>query len=196
MKQKIKAWLRNHISMWRNRWFVMGWRERGALVMKVGSVVATILFTLWFAAWYAFGPPSVRIDDIEVDLDRSLSLAGTDKDANGIRDDIDNYIRVLAERKAYSEPQVKALEQDARATQGLITVDLSDAKAVRAAADMIGRSSLCQLQRFEDMEAYRLEMQMERLVVNTRQRVVAYMKFNHAMDGTASALPMGDTCGS
>lgn len=188
--------LHDFISMWRNRWSVMGWRERSILSAKISGVVVVFLLALWLAAWYAFGPPSVRIGDVDVDLDRSLSLAGPDVNANGIRDDVDNYIKVLAEKKAYSKPQVKALEQDARAMQELVTVDLNDAKAIRAVADMIGRSSWCRFQRFEERDAYQLGQQLGAIAINTKRRVIADMEFSRAMDGTTSASPEGESCES
>lgn len=130
MIERIKTYLNDFLSRWRVRWAVMYWPARVALIGKAASVLAAFVVALWLTAWFAFGPPSVKIGDVTVDLDRSISLSGVDKDVNGIRDDIDNYIRVLAEKKAYNEPQVRALRQDARATQGLVMVDLSDAKAV------------------------------------------------------------------
>ncbi len=60
-------------------------------------------------------------------LDRSSDIEGPDANKNGVRDDIEAWINTLN----VTEPQRKALMQDARATQRTLLVDLTDKAAVQ-----------------------------------------------------------------
>lgn len=157
-------------------------------------IVLSVGVAIWIATWFFFGPPSVNIAGVMVDLDRSASLAGVDKDANGIRDDIDNYIKVLAEKKAYDAPQVRAIQQSARAMQGLVTVEPTNRDATASASDTDMDAINCIFDRLGEDDASAVLKQVKRSTVNTKLRVLAYMKYNHTQDGTITTLPMRDTC--
>lgn len=198
LRDKLRAAYADWRSTWVNRWRVRNWPERISMLVPilVGAfmVVLSAGVAIWIAMWFFFGPPSVNIAGVMVDLDRSASLAGIDKDKNGIRDDIDNYIKVLATKKAYNEPQVRALQQEARSMQGLVTVDVMDANAVARADDVSMNAVNCIFDKLGEEDAYAASKRIQSSTVNTKFRVFAYMKYNHTQDGTVTTLPQGDTC--
>jgi hypothetical protein len=126
-------------------------------------------------------------------LDRSTSLEGPDSDNNGIRDDIDTYLR----SRNYEAPQLAASQQAARAYQTTVMIDLNDANQRREAARKITEAIECLADRFPfDSETSfgKISRDLEKLTMNTKERVRAYMKFNKSLDGIVSTDPLGDTC--
>lgn len=123
-------------------------------------------------------------------LDRSASIAGPDADGNGVRDDLDAYIDSLPD----TPEQKKALKQDARHYMTLLTVNVSDKNAVHQAFQMGMDSSKCVFSKYDAAVAGNKVGNMEKLSINTKERLGAYMKFNAAISGTSATLPNGDGC--
>lgn len=121
-------------------------------------------------------------------LDRTTSLLGTDSDRNGVRDDIDAYVAALT----LSEVKKKAILQTARALQRSLAVDLSDRVELLRVAEEIMAAANCSGDVLSFAE--RNEFDVEPLTANTRERVTQYLRFNAALSGTSTALPVGDTC--
>jgi hypothetical protein len=125
-------------------------------------------------------------------LDRTDSVAGIDSDNNGIRDDIDNYIR-----STYTDPaQQAAAKQTAKATQNIILVDkfdtnklakadLEETRAIHCASDISGADGIMFV---------KLNQEIVSLTTNTKIRLLSYLEFSKAMDGSVSSFPEGDTC--
>ncbi|WP_326526464.1 hypothetical protein [Dokdonella sp.] len=125
-------------------------------------------------------------------LDRGTSLTGSDANSNGVRDDIETFIA-----KTYStEPRRAAALQTAKALQHALVVNLTDATAVKAVDRQISYGINCIYKRFADNSPHpaRVTQELESVTTNTKERLLAYLQFNKALDGTSSALPQGDTC--
>jgi hypothetical protein len=127
-------------------------------------------------------------------LETGGEVAGTDGNANGVRDDIDDYIT-----QHYSNDQQKnALLQFAKVMQDSLVVDTSDTAAVQAIDGRDSRALHCVFVAFGDPSSENPSTawhKIRSLTTNTKDRLEAYLKFNHALDGTTSTLSEGDTCG-
>ena len=127
-------------------------------------------------------------------LDRSASLAGPDVDANGIRDDIDIYIA----SQTYTQVQKTALQQLAKATQLAITANPADRDAVDAINLKDARAVNCAFAQFPASAgaglAGKVAGDIERISTNTKERLLAYLRFAKASDGVVLPSPEGDTC--
>jgi hypothetical protein len=113
-------------------------------------------------------------------LDRSDSIAGTDANANGVRDDIERYI----EKKPDTQPQKNSLKALSRALTKSMTIDTKDKNALRDVTNSINISTGCIWKTYgTGAVASPLGDEIEKLTVNTRRRYDAYMKYNSAMNG-------------
>jgi hypothetical protein len=127
-------------------------------------------------------------------LDRSANLTGVDDNQNGIRDDIEKYIV-----ENYSdEGQKKALFQFAKVMQENLLVDVTDMIAVKKVSIKGSRAMHCIFLKFDEKKgaenpdiAWR---KIRSMTTNTKERLKTYLRYNKALDGTASSLPRGDTC--
>ena len=111
-----------------------------------------------------------------------------------IRDDIATYIA-----SHYTKPpQRAAAVQMAKAFQQSLVVDTQNMEAVRAVDKQIARGIQCMYQRFDGKDhtpsAAQAVQELESLSTNTKTRLLAYLKYNKALDGTASAHPEGLVC--
>lgn len=124
-------------------------------------------------------------------LDRSPDIAGPDANNNGVRDDIEAWIGTLD----VTEPQRKALVQDARATQRTLLVDLTDKAAVQRVGEGLMAANHCGAIRFKPFaEFIGPSQKIEAMTANTRQRAERYMQYNKARSGSTTTLPNYDTC--
>ncbi|WP_394261688.1 hypothetical protein, partial [Moraxella boevrei] len=118
-------------------------------------------------------------------LDRTDNLTGIDTNNNGIRDDIDTYIS-----QHYTDPaQKKAIEQNAKAMQKAILVgNITDEKNRRIEAKKvsleIGKSIDCIFYTSITDPNFDIEIagQMESLMTNTKERLMAYLAYDKALD--------------
>ena len=125
-------------------------------------------------------------------LDRGTSLTATDANSNGVRDDIETFIA-----KTYStEPRRAAALQTAKALQQALVVNLADPTAEKVVDRQISYGINCIYKQFADNSPHpaRVTQELESVTTNTKERLLAYLQFNKALDGTSSALPQGDTC--
>ena len=126
-------------------------------------------------------------------LNHDNTIAGPDKDNNGIRDDIDAYIATLP----YTEVQKKAVQQDARALTATLTVDKTDKTALTDVSTKLVRSIECLHHQFspETNDASKMFADNQKMTVNTKNRFLEYEKFNSALSGTTWTLPdRGTSC--
>lgn len=123
-------------------------------------------------------------------LNRDATVAGPDIDNNGIRDDLDALIAALPD----AAPQKAALRQSAVALQAALTADPATQGESLAASRQISAASACLYARFEAPLAHKKSLEIEKLTVNTRNRLIAYQRFAKAIAGTTIALPQGDGC--
>ncbi|MCL1962086.1 MAG: hypothetical protein FWG56_10015, partial [Desulfovibrionaceae bacterium] len=124
-------------------------------------------------------------------LDRSASIAGPDANQNGVRDDIEAWINTLD----VTEPQRKALMQEAKVLQQTLLIDLTDKAAIQRSGEELEASGKCGGDRFTPYEAFaKLSDKIEAMTANTRQRAERYMQYNKAASGSVTESPRGDTC--
>jgi hypothetical protein len=133
------------------------------------------------------------LDNISA-IDRSNTLQGVDANSNGIRDDLDKFIR-----SSYAKQEhINAASQMARAMQQSLTVDISDAIAVKKISIKAIDAINCIYLKFDrsagDEYPARVIKKIESLTTNTKQRLLTYLAFNKALDGTSWTSPQGDTC--
>ena len=126
-------------------------------------------------------------------LDRSDSLAGTDADRNGVRDDIDAYLQ-----RTYPDPaQRSAALQLARGLQASVVLNSPDRELNRVVGRQISRGTHCVFDRFNSpagRNSDRVGRELEAMTANTKARLTAYLQHNKALDGTSWALPTENTC--
>lgn len=125
-------------------------------------------------------------------LDRSNSIAGTDTDADGVRDDIEAYIDSLTGTAA----QKGALRQASEAISDAMVVAASavDETALREASTDISNAVHCIWITYSQGVANNKVADIRKLTVNTRERFEAYAEYNNLVSGFALRLPKGDTC--
>ena len=127
-------------------------------------------------------------------LDRGNTLVGTDANANGVRDDVE----AILTSNYTSKIQLAAAMQTAKAMQNALTVDTTDIPAVKVVDREISRGINCIYSKFDgannSKQPAQVAQELEAITANTKQRLLAYLQFNKALDGTSSALPEGDTC--
>ncbi|CZF85816.1 hypothetical protein [Grimontia marina] len=127
-------------------------------------------------------------------LERGTDLMGSDQNNNGVRDDIDSFIG-----RSYPVPnQQAAATQSAKAFQQTLAVDKSDILAVKAANQTLSRALNCLFDQFDGENGTigpaRVSLEIKSATFNTKLRLLEYLTFSEALDGTSWALPVGDTC--
>ncbi len=138
-------------------------------------------------------PPIAQSQTIKLNEDKKASItlkatdediAGPDKDNNGIRDDVDDYID-----SHYTDvKRRKAAQQLARMYQEMLTVDKSDKDKVAE----VSKKGMLAISCAVNNNIYLREIKP--LVLNTKKRVKEFYKYDSLRDGTTTTLPEGDTC--
>ena len=127
-------------------------------------------------------------------LERSNSIAGIDMDSDGVRDDIEIFI----DANYSAIPQHAAAMQSAKVLQEAILVDVSDIIAVKEINKNISRSDHCIYSQFDgandSKQPAQVSQEIESLTTNTKERLLAYLAFSKALDGTSWTTPEGNTC--
>ncbi len=179
---------------WLLRWQHQSFIQRTRLIIETSFSAAISLFLMWFIVWLWFGPYFASIDGAYVRLDRGLSLAGSDTDKNGIRDDMDEYIAALAKKKGYDKKEVNALKQAARAAQGLVMMDLKSRESIDKADDADSRASTCAFKVFRAEDAIKIRRQISNNTFNTWRRSDMLSAYGHVMNGSVISLPEENVC--
>ena len=142
--------------------------------------------------------PKARIAALEASgalpkLERTDTVDGLDTNADGIRDDVEAFISTH-----YSTPEQQAASrQFASVMQAAMLVDKEDIAAVKAISLRSSRAVNCIYTRFDpdgDIKPAAVVQELRSISTNTKQRLLAYLAYAKALDGTTSALPEGDTC--
>lgn len=127
-------------------------------------------------------------------LERGGSLAGIDTNGNGVRDDVEAYITA----KYPDAPQRAAAMQAASALQAALFVNVQDVAAAKDVSRRVTSAARCIFSRFPgpptSQYPARVMKELEGVTTNTKARLLAYLAYNKALDGTSSSLPVGDTC--
>lgn len=142
--------------------------------------------------------PAQRITALETagiipKLDRTNVIAGTDANNNGVRDDVETYVNA----KYPAAAQKAAALQVARTIQSQLLVDKADKTAMAALAIAEERAVNCVYSKFDGSGTSKPGVvidELEAVTANTKERLVAYLAFSKAMDGSTGTIPEGDTC--
>lgn len=127
------------------------------------------------------------------ELDRTDTVAGIDADDNGIRDDIDAYIK-----QTYRiEEHQKAVNQYAKSLQASLLVDTEDKIAVKAITNEKARAISCISDKIpggKSPNGERVVREILSMTTNTKLRLTQYFVLDKALDGTVISLPSEDVC--
>ena len=124
-------------------------------------------------------------------LDVSTSVAGPDANSNGIRDDIDRYINALGD----SDVEKAALRQQAAALQSSLVMTATDADTVAGQAQKMTAAVQCIYSRYPEATASAKVSDLEKYTVNTKERFLAYGRYNSAVSGNVTLSVEGTGCG-
>lgn len=156
--------------------------------ITISAAVLASLLVLSYGA-QAQGAPQLLVPSA-----RAESIAGPDKDGNGIRDDAEAYI--IAQYADAS--QRAAAMQLARALQAALVVNAQDRQAVKDVARKATYAVSCIFSRFQgpprSKNPAQVIKELEGITANSKPRLSAYLAYNKALDGVTSPLPDGDTC--
>ena len=122
--------------------------------------------------------------------DRLDAVVGFDYDLNGVRDDVDSFIRSLPD----SELQKKSLEQTAVAFSQIFFTDIANYTSLLQTSKRISDSVSCVHHRYPSTLASKRAMKLEKVYFNTEPRLVIYGNYNSALSGSTSLSPRGNGC--
>ncbi len=142
--------------------------------------------------------PSAAVNQLQADvasgvlptLDLSASLAGTDADHNGIRDDID----ALIAKQTDPPVQRAALSQLAQSIQATLGIDPGTAGSAATAASGLRKAIACLFSQYDGPTAAGRFHWMQEVSINTMARLQAYDRFNIAMNNSATPMATGTVC--
>ena len=127
-------------------------------------------------------------------LERGITIAGTDANADGIRDDINDYI----DSNYSATPRRAAAMQSAKALQKALLVDTTDIIVVKEINREIAQADNCIYTQFDgnnnSKQPAQVSQEIEAITTNTKERLLAYLAFSKSLDGTSWAMPEGDSC--
>ena len=116
-------------------------------------------------------------------LDTSENILGTDSNANGARDDIDEYIAMLD----IPDQEKIATTQVAIAFQRTLEVDTTDLLELQETALANLNAMNCLFDVAPDNWVSLIDV-IESITANTEQRVMRYLAYNTALSGSISPL--------
>jgi hypothetical protein len=123
-------------------------------------------------------------------LDVTQTVAGTDANNNGVRDDLDKYIAALPDTPA----ERNALTQTAQAIQSAMLVDPANAAGTASVSAGINRAVTCVWAVYpKGIQGQKVAL-IQELSVNTLVRLKAYEAYNASRNGTVVTRPTGNTC--
>lgn len=126
-------------------------------------------------------------------LERTETLVGKDSNNNDIRDDIEEYIQANYTKNTHRS----AAMQTAKAMQSTLLVDTTNTIAVKEVNRNLSRANHCIYLQFDEngsKQPAQVSQELESITTNTKTRLLAYLAFSKALDGTSWAMPEGDTC--
>lgn len=125
-------------------------------------------------------------------LDRSDSISGPDTNGDEVRDDVEGYIASLDD----SNEQKSALRQMSKALRAAMTANPEDDESLREATRKLNEAVACIWSRYSTEEAGHAVSEIQKVMVNTRERFDAYGRYNSAVSGTVVSLPKEVRCES
>lgn len=128
-----------------------------------------------------------------VKADTSDMLLGYDLDEDGIREDIEEYIKNLN----ITDTQKAATRFEAKILQDTLTVDTKDLASLKKSNQNMLAAINCMNSQFENYEdADAIGVSLEEKTFNTTLRLNTYKQYNAALAESELAieLPSGDSC--
>lgn len=123
----------------------------------------------------------------------SKTLLGVDSNNDGVRDDIEVYIK----QKYPQQDQQNAVMQMARYYQSVMSLDSDSYKDVQTISREGDRSFTCVFKTFKggsDANGKSIADEIVKLTMNTRKRRKAYKRYDHALDGSVFTIPRENYC--
>lgn len=125
-------------------------------------------------------------------LDRTDTLKGIDADVNGIRDDIDNYIKSL-------ELPAKGVEAVTSVARGHQRVQEADEMTPEVAVEIVDSYSadlFCSIvgSKLDGNDFEKVVKNIEAYTANTLERSSRYIEYNGALDGSSIDMPSFKEC--
>jgi hypothetical protein len=145
--------------------------------------------------------PSSRLTEVqefnsltEIEGQTSAGLKGTDDNANGIRDDIDQFIE---QKFSYTQEIKRAAEQEARALQKFMEAKTKE-EALKAAEKM-ARATSCNFKILSDPirdyeKRQALSKEIEVWTTNTKERLFKYLESSKLIGGAYFMQPIEPVC--
>jgi hypothetical protein len=131
---------------------------------------------------------------IELRGQTEAGLKGTDDNANGIRDDID---QLIGQKFSYTPSVKRAAEQEARALQQFMEAKTKE--AALKSAEQIARATRCTFKILSDPirdyeKRQALSKELEAWTVNTKERLSKYLESSKLIGGTYFMQPVEPVC--
>ena len=124
-------------------------------------------------------------------LDRTATLAGTDANGDGVRDDVTTWIGA----QLYAADLSQATNQLAKAYQSVLAVAVTDDNALRTARLASSDAVECIMQKAASVEeGYKVVADLRRVTMNTTARVNAYLAYVEKINDTVARAPQDDGC--
>ncbi len=124
-------------------------------------------------------------------IDKTDTLLGQDLNNNNVRDDIEKYIESLP----INSIQKDALISNAKLFQNILSIEISDERALGKISQDMADSLNCIITRFDKFDGvYSIVTSLEKKTFNTEERSKKYVLYNKAQSGSVTQLPSGDTC--
>ena len=145
--------------------------------------------------------PSSRLTEVQefnsltkIQGQTSAGLKGTDDNANGIRDDIDQFID---QNFSYTPEIKRAAEQEARTLQQFMEAQTKE-EALKAAEQM-ARATSCTFKRLPDPirdyeKRQALSKEIEVWTTNTKERLFKYLESSKLIGGAYFMQPIEPVC--
>lgn len=127
-------------------------------------------------------------------LERTNTIVGIDANSNGVRDDVEAFINsnytITAQRAAAM--------QYAKGMQAALSVDTKNIIQVKEVKKRLSSATSCIYAKFAVTTGAKhpaeVNAELRELTTNTKQRLLAYLAYSKALDGSSWAAPEGNSC--
>ena len=136
----------------------------------------------------------VRASNFLKNEDKTKNIGGIDANNNGVRDDIEGYIKL----KYGNNPEfISVYMQYAKALRRKLTLASDDREVYRRESHKVSRQMVCASKidyELEPEKMYRDTMIIYALSVNTKQRMAESNRISSLVSGMAFTLPTVEHC--
>ncbi|WP_180190222.1 hypothetical protein [Acinetobacter sp. YH01009] len=168
--------------------------------MKKSIIALSCLSTLLMSCSTLLNPSiqnslkEVRESNFLKNEDKTKTIGGIDANSNGVRDDIEGYIKL----KYVNNPEfVSVYMQYAKELRIKMTLASDDREVYRRASHKVSMQMVCASKidyEVEPDKMYRDTMKIYALTVNTKQRKAESNRISSLVNGMAFTLPNEEHC--